>query len=399
MLSIGLLFMIMSPYTAFLPLAYMAYKMYENREAIIGSPSIIYNPWNIGLVFASLWALIVGIENSSFISVLASLAIPLYLVLSIYMQINFNTEERVEKLIKTIWALSFVPAALGIMEKLASYFMDLTWIAKINWSPTYIPAKAAWRIFSTFGNPNVAGSWFAAMTIISFYYLDKTKTRKRYLYGIATCLFVLCMILTDSRGAVLGLEFGFVVYALFKKNRGSIVALAFMIVVAVMMLFIPEISHPFNSREAIWNACMELFKAKPLAGWGLGGIYSNMGEVHAHNIWITILATLGLVGLGAYGFLKYHMYKDAYTLYKNGNALVPLLISIQALVVGHGIVDFIILQPQGGIMFFGSAAMINAMALQYNRAFVPEKILMPSSSKPVYADGEYVGIKGARLDV
>jgi O-antigen ligase len=117
-----------------------------------------------------------------------------------------------------------------------------------------------------------------------------------------------------------------------------------------------------------------MFKVKPLTGWGLLGVYFadpklylyHTREFHAHNIWITVLATMGVVGLGIYGYMRYNLYKTLKMLWDSKCRLVPLLLAIQAMVIGHGVVDFTVITPQGGIIFFGCSALTYALAIRYN---------------------------------
>ncbi len=362
MLSLGVFLVVLSPYTALLPVIYTAFLVYKNRYAVLQNPAVLKSPWNIGLLFVFMWSASVGFVNLDKLSLAAAFVILGYLSLSIYFQMFCNTESKVEALIKTVLKFSLFSAVLGLAEKTASLFYDMSWIARFFWSPTYVPDPEAHRIYSTFGNPNIAGAWFAAMVLISYYFFEKETGRKKTLFLLSAVLFAVVMAFTGSRGAVLGLVAGFIIYAFFRKDQGSLVPLGLMFGLVVGLTFvIPEINHPMNSREYIWDICKEMFHQKPISGWGLLGIYRYSGEIHGHNIWFTIAATLGSVGLCAYFYLKYHLIKSLNFLHKNRCSITPLLAAIQALIIGHGLVDFIILVPQGGLLFFATSGMIFAI--------------------------------------
>lgn len=362
MISLGVFLVVLSPYTALLPVLYTAILVYKNRYAVLQNPAVLKSPWNIGLFFVFMWSAAVGFVNLDKLSLAASFVILGYLLLSIYLQMFCNTESRVERLMKSVLKFSLFSAVLGLAEKAASLFYDMSWISRFFWSPTYIPDPDAHRIYSTFGNPNVTGAWFAAMVLVSYFFFEKETGRKKTLFLLSAVLFAVVMAFTGSRGAVLGLVSGFIVYACFRKDQGSLVPLGLMFGLVVGLTFvIPEISHPLNSREAIWDICKEMFQQKPISGWGLLGIYRYSGEIHGHNIWFTVAATLGSVGLTAYFFLKYHLIRSLKFLHSNGCSLTPLLAAIQALIIGHGLVDFIILVPQGGLLFFVTSGLIFAM--------------------------------------
>lgn len=363
MMGLGIFLVILSPYTAFVPVLYAAVSVYRNRYALLHNPAVLKNPWNIALLFLFMWAAAVGFVNVDRLSLLAAFFLLGYLSLSVYFQLFYNTEEKVEHLIRRIQAFSILPALLGLAEKAASLYVDMTWISRFFWSPTYVPDPEAHRIYSTFGNPNIAGAWFATMVLVSYYFFEKETGRKKILYLLSAVLFAVVMAFTGSRGAVLGLVSGFIVMACFRRNQGNLLPLGMMFgFVVALTLFIPEISHPLNSREYIWDICKNMFLQKPLSGWGLLGIYRYSGEIHGHNIWFTVAASLGLVGLAAYFHMKFSLVKGIFFLYRNNIAITPLLAAVQALIIGHGIVDFTILVPQGGLIFFAGASMIFALS-------------------------------------
>lgn len=369
MLSLGVFLVVLSPYTALLPVLYAVFLVYKNRYAVLQNPAVLKSPWNIGLLFVVMWSAAVGFVNLDKLSLAASFVLLGYLALSIYFQMFCNTEAAVEKLVKTVFKFSLFSAFLGLAEKAASLFYDMSWIARFFWSPTYVSDPAAHRIYSTFGNPNITGAWFAAMVLVSYYFFEKEKGSKKTLFLLAAVLFAVAMAFTGSRGAVLGLVAGFIVYAFFRKDQGSLVPLGLMFALVVgLTVVIPEINHPLNSREYIWDVCIDMFQQKPISGWGLLGIYRYSGEIHGHNIWLTVAASLGSVGLSAYFYLKYHLIQNLRFLHDNRCGITPLLAAIQALVIGHGLVDFIILVPQGGLLFFATSGLIFAMTGEISAA-------------------------------
>lgn len=383
MMSFGVFLVILSPYTALIPVLYCAYIVYRNRYAVLQNPAVLRSPWNMGLLFVFMWSAAVGFVNLDKLSLGAAFVLLGYLALSIYFQLFVSTEDKTEALIRTVLHGSVYAALLGLAEKAASCFVDMSWISRFFWSPTYIPDPEAHRIYSTFGNPNIAGAWFAAMVLVSYYFFEREQGRRKTLYLAAAVLFVLVMALTGSRGAVLGLVSGFIVLACFRRNQGSLMPLGLMFGLVVALTFmVPEINHPLNSREYIWNICRDMFRQKPVSGWGLLGIYRYSGEIHGHNIWFTVAATLGSIGLMAYFWLKLNLIRGLRYLHQNGCALTPLLAAVQALIIGHGLVDFIILVPQGGLLFFATSGLIFALSgeLAAARAKTPAPWRSPANA-------------------
>lgn len=402
MLPLNIFLTVLSPYAAVLPLFYMVYVVHQ-KEMLMYK-----NPWNNGLLFLFLWSLLSGLVNQNSVSAAASLGILLYFYLSIYMQNCYTDEAKVEKLFREIQYFSIGSAFIGIIEKLtATYYNSIPW-GYLFGIPEEVSSKASYRIYSTFGNPNVAGTWFSAMVLVSFYFYENSKGKKKIFYGITSCLFVIVLYLTGSRGAAIGLLLGFVIYAaLRRKKKGAFFLLFLFACVIGLMFVLPQLqsyikstdstavnsavenstvinslnspmSHDMNtsiySRSTIWVDALHMFQLKPITGWGLLGIYYasgdlfhyHMREPHAHNIWLSIAATMGIVGLWAYFYMKRYLYEQLKLLYDYNCRFLPLLASIQALVIGHGLVDFTIMTPQGGAIFFGCSAIITALSMEYS---------------------------------
>lgn len=383
MIPTNIILTVLSPYTAILPLFFIGFKALQKNYIIFK------NPWNVGLIVLFIWSLFSGIVNLNPVSSAASVVILLYFLISIYLQNHYYEEDKIDRLLKSLVIFSVFSAFIGIIEKLSALYAKSIWWGPIFGIPKQIAVREGYRIYSTFGNPNVAGTWFAAMILICYYFYDNSHKIKKLFYAAVTCLFVTALVLTASRGAALGLEFGIVIYAFFRKSRERIGLLVLIsLLVMVLMFILPEMSstiqevnnsinhrlnHSVNSRQSIWQDCLKMFKVKPVTGWGLMGIYFASSDIfhyytrepHAHNIWLTIATTLGVVGLLVYIYMKYYLFECIRFLSSRQCRLVPLLAGIQALIIGHGFVDFTVMTPQGSMLFFGCSALISALALQY----------------------------------
>lgn len=194
----SLLLAVLSPYTALLPAAYMTYKV------LLGKVTIYKNPWNIGLLLLFGWSLISGIINQSLISTVLSLAFLMYFCLSVFLQNYFYNESQIEKLYKYLVYFSIFPALLGIIEKIVFMNFDVAWWKTILGISNL--SNINHRIYSTFGNPNVAGTWFATMILVCVYFATKTSKKEKLFYQVSMVLFAFTLFLTGSRGAEIGLR-------------------------------------------------------------------------------------------------------------------------------------------------------------------------------------------------
>ncbi len=377
-MDILVLLTIISPYTTIIPLLYMTYMVLFKKI------EIDKNHWNIGLCLLFIWSLIVGVINYSFTSIVASFALFIYLCISIFLQNYCKNENIVEKIYMYLVFFSLFSAIFGISEKvLYEYFNFNIWGVFLQ---SIAQPAVNGRIYSTFGNPNVAGNWFAIMILVGIYFCSIRSKTKKLFYETATIIFVIALYLTGSRGAFMGLLFGVFIFYLLKGNKKDIWLFITIFIITAVITFVPpqmfknvtghDFDNSFNSRFGIWNGCLKMIKLKPFTGWGIMGItdhganfmkgYYYATLYHGHNIWITIMTTLGAVGLLIYTYMKINLFRNLKILYAQNCRLVPMLAGIQAVIIGHGLVDFTMIAPQTGLLFIASSATINALIKQYN---------------------------------
>ncbi len=374
-----ILLFVLSPYTAIIALLYAAYKLYKNRD------EIQKNTWNIGLLILFMWSFMVGVINRSLMSVVVSLIFLLYFSMSVYIENQWSSEEQICKLSHYLLKFSIFSGVLGIVEKIAFENYPMLLWRKILGLPA--TATSAHRIYSTFGNPNIAGDWFAIMIVIALFYEGRSKNKKEksFYYGCVS-LFLVNLFLTGSRGAFVAMACGLAVLFMFKCSKHNRMIFSGIILVVVIIGFMPDkvpnisedivghnIDRSVSLREEIWRGSLMMSKEKPLTGWGLMGTieygkpyFKYSGVVnHSHNIWLSLLTSLGVVGLSIYLFMRVYVYKNMVKLLSKENknsSCVQLLIAIQAVIISHGIVDFTIIAPQIGMLFIGTSSMIIALA-------------------------------------
>lgn len=374
-MELGIVFSLASPFTVALLLPMLLWYVLKNKLAVYATPM------NFCLFGLMIWSALSGINNRSWYSLFGSAFFGFYLLLGIYFQNHFQEQASVEVFLRKLHKFALIPAIFGIAEKAVSLFVDMTWMSHVFWSPTYIPSAELYRIYSTFGNPNVAGDWFAMLGLMSIYFLEQSPYKKKTFYLFSTALYVLALLFTGSKGSVIGLIAGMMVFAIFseKKKTKWVIGILITSIVAAAF-FIPELNRPSNYRNIIWLKSLLLYKNHSLMGVGLFGVFERTGEIHSHNIWISLLAMLGIVGFGLYLGVKLYLYNGLLKLKEMRMTLMPLLAAIQALIVGHGLVDFTIMTPQGGLMFIGAAGIITALILPSEQ---PKALILELPKLPV----------------
>ncbi len=159
------------------------------------------------------------------------------------------------------------------------------------------------------------------------------STRLRPLWFLGTCAGLLGLVLSQSRGGLVGMAAGFViVLALVRPGlRLTIVRLAPVGLIAAVALLTISIGivasgvKTFSNEETLvtpanfavqerlshWTAAVEMAKAHPFVGVGAGNFDLNyrdytqewrfrIGRGHAHDTYLHFLAQSGVVGLTAY---------------------------------------------------------------------------------------------------
>jgi putative inorganic carbon (hco3(-)) transporter len=377
----SLAMIIYSPYLAFLPMIYLSYRYLRKGELTLR------NNWSYGLFFLFIWAMMVGILNNEGIYILTSFVILGYLFISDYLQEKFQNIVDVERLLAGAFWLSIGSALIGLLENWDIITYAPSWWKYFIGTRSFVVIEEWERISGTFNNPNLAGTWFACMAMIGFYFYNKVEGfRKKLGYALGTILFIAVLAMTGSRAAVIGLFIGFVIYAYFAGHKRKMILLSFALLGGTaLMLFRPDwfprgdiLFSSIRDRQEIWENCFYMFLKKPITGWGIMGIYFADSSVyhylrvfHAHNTLLTIATTLGLVGLGTFLWMEWSLLQEVRVLYRHGCRIVPLLTGIHAMVLGQGLFDFTIMSPQDGLLFMGCSALIGGLAYAYSAATVP----------------------------
>ncbi|WP_339060943.1 O-antigen ligase family protein [Tepidibacillus marianensis] len=301
----------------------------------------------------------------------------------------------IKKVLFSVFIISIGSAVLGILEALHLINYDPAWW-KYLLGTRQLGSIDVKRISGTFNNPNLAGTWYAVMALIGFYFFKVNQGRKKWMYGIATLLYALVLFWTGSRGGIIGLVVGFATYHYFLGHKKKVISILVLFLSGtILMLNYPQwfprgntLFSTIDGRFSIWENAVYMFVIKPITGWSLMGIYTSNNYVfnmyrafHAHNIPLTIATTLGIVGLAIFIWMEWELFKDIKILFRNQNPLTPLLSGVQAIILGQGLFDFTIMSPQIGVVFVATASMIGTLAYSYQPSLSPYFISIPLKQK------------------
>lgn len=361
--------LVLSPFTAVFVGLYALYLILKRKL------TLTLNYWSIGLLILFFWSLIVGVFNKSLLSALGSLLLLVYFFASQFAEKISGNKDVLHKVINLIVFFTSIAAVIGIIEKIV--------FALIGY--------AEHRIFSLFGNPNMTGCWFVIVLFMTAYLsLQESENDNIKWYVISATLMVIALLLTGSRGSFAALTGTVVLIAILRGFTFNIktlfIVLAIFLLIALLVFAESNIisdyivAHPFKDslspRLKIWKDAFLMIQEKPLIGWGLLATielgeailpHYNMPTIHVHNMWLTLLTTMGIIGLSVYLYMKFRLLKDIILLFNNNRDLSLLLLSINSIVIIQGLVDVSLYAPQIGIVFSISGAIIAKLASDTRR--------------------------------
>lgn len=355
---------IFSPMTAIIPGIYAIYLMIKNKG------KIEKNYLNIGLLLLFVWSLIVALKNESVLSFLGASVLLMYFSIGFLGQRYFVTRRKINKVFKYSVYLTALTAINGIIEKIMYIYLYKT--------TGQIVGPFNNRVVSSYGNPNMAGAWFASVIFIAFYLRTITSGKKqKSIYELCIGVMLIALLLTESSGAFVAFVSALICYYVLKnlKDKRKMIVLGVSIFTIISMFLIlqskgdtkgvvTEINNSFSSRYDIWTGSLKMITQKPLMGWGTLAtlehgkefFYNNGNSIHSHNIYLTFLVTTGIIGLCIYSYIKVKLFKDIFKLYKVKEPLVPLLVALNVVVIVQGLVDCSLYAPQLGILFISTCA-------------------------------------------
>ncbi len=199
----------------------------------------------------------------------------------------------------------------------------------------FIGGDLCGRFSGSLGNPAYVGTVMLFAIFYSLFLLVSGRQRSRFIWGVLAFVFFLFLLLSQTRGAFLGLGAGVVVglaYLAFRANsrRWRLLSFAFLLFFLAVggalvynqtslnvmpwceqrsqVLDVSVKAQTFQTRLTLWRQSIEAFKERPWLGWGPEN-FSLAIEKHfdlalsaawfdrAHNIFFDYLVFTGLLGL------------------------------------------------------------------------------------------------------
>jgi len=284
------------------------------------------------------------------------------------------------------WALVSIIVSTIILSLLGIYQY---FFVKIPTAAAWVDAKQfpelSTRVYATLENPNVLGEYLGlTIPLLAGYFFASGKFGHKLFLVAVLFMLIVCMVLTFSRGAWLGLAVSVFIYALFKEPR----LLALFIILAILSpMFLPSVvmnriasigslEDSSNAyRITIWKAALRMIKDYWLTGVGLGltafsRVYrdymiAGASAIHAHNLYLEICLELGVIGIFALLWMVLRGFSEAMSGMMKNDKISYITTGIVAALVGHlfhGLFDYVWYSPRIVIAFWMFLGMMSALA-------------------------------------
>jgi len=283
---------------------------------------------------------------------------------------------------------SFLLSAYGIYQ----YFFVKVPTA-MAWVDIEQFPELATRVYATLENPNVLAEYLVLVIPVTLGALWTTgKFARKAIYAGLTGALILCLVLTFSRGAWLGLVLALVVFAILKEPRLFIL---FMVLALIFPLFMPTVvldriasigsmedsSNAF--RVTIWIAAFRMIKDYWLTGIGLGlsafaRVYrdymiAGTPAQHAHNLYLEMGIEIGIAGVLAFLWMIASGLARALDRIKTNDRYSFILAGVVGALGGHllhGLFDYVWYSPRIVMAFwlvFGMMAALSSLEKSFER--------------------------------
>ena len=308
------------PTMAVLALAAVAFASLALNLVRDRARPLAYSPVNrYILLYAAVYLAATATSVTPRQSLFPGLLMVFFMAFALVVENAVDSWERAEQLVFLMVLAGGVVALLGVGQYVLGATGDAAWVDSDMFS------SIRFRVPATMGNPNMMGQYLLLVIPVGGAKLLSAKDWPRRLYYLACCgVMCVCMILTFSRGAWLGLLFAGAVFAVLWHPQlillapFALVGLYFVLPETVISRFTSIGNLTDNStsyRVYIWMGTLAMLKDYWLCGIGPGDgafnmvypAYSYNGIVapHAHNLFLQIVCDAGIAALGVFLLLLF----------------------------------------------------------------------------------------------
>ena len=268
-------------------------------------------------------------------------------------------------------------AVFGFVVALFAIVQDLSNSQKIYWLVQAHGVSAA--IYGPYANHNHYAGLMEMLVPLAGAAAFVGQGGKRILLLFATAIMAASIVLSRSRGGMLGLAVAmiFVCAVLFRMNRRGRAALAIVVLVVAVVTLVLVLANDKilqrltetqdNYRLAIYRDCLQMWLHKPFLGFGWGtfstvypeyrSFFTNLFVNSAHNDYLELLVEMGLTGLAIAGWFLYKVFRSGFQKifdrgdYEGGVMCIGVVTGVVSL-LAHSILDFNLHIPANAALFY-----------------------------------------------
>ncbi len=252
---------------------------------------------------------------------------------------------------------------LAIYQYFFGFQLLLNYVREAKLANPYVLEKIAeQRVFFPFPTPAILGGYLAMI-------LPLTLSPKKKILFFLPLFFAL--LLTRSLGALFSLGAVFTLFFLIQPHsrlKKVLVLLALGIVLGGMFMLRTESSRhnllPFfsiTSRFSYWKDALEIIRAHPLTGVGLGN-FDLPGSRYAHNSFLQLWAEAGLAGIVSFIWLIAAVLKNSWR--SSGKKVTTGLATGVCVFLVHNLMDFSFFLPAVSFVWWIMLGLLYSPVLQ-----------------------------------
>ena len=279
----------------------------ERREL-----ELFYTPYNRYIwMYAAIYLVGTWFSVTRSGSLLGGCLTVAFILFALVLENSITNQRQLDNLLTLMVIAGTAVALYGVCQYLFGWgYQSEAWVDSDMFGDVF-------RVPSTLENPNMLGQYLIlAIPLGGAGLLSAKSWGKRVFYFCCCGIMCVCMLLTMSRGAWLGLLFAGFVFVLFLQPR--ILLLAPLLLVALYFVMPDSVITRFTSignledqstsyRVYIWMGTLAMLKDYWLCGIGPGDAafnlvyprysYSGITAPHSHNLFLQIVCDVGITAL------------------------------------------------------------------------------------------------------
>lgn len=283
-----------------------------------------YTPVNFSVIIFFLVYMFVAITSINFLSSIKVALLIGSFIFFYFVIINcYDNKKQIKELVTIFVVIGTLISLYGVYQ-----YFHMSYSAS-SWVDSEMFEDINTRVYSTFENPNVLGEYLLLVIPIAVsMFLAEKNFLKKIVWGLFSCIMVLCLALTYSRGCYLGLLCAASVFVILLNFK----FIVFFIVGLILLPFIlpKSILNRFTSignmkdsstsyRVNIWKACVDMINGCKFVPLGQGKdvfnriypifAYNESIAEHSHNLFLQIIIETGLCGILSFIYMMYRFYQ------------------------------------------------------------------------------------------